>query len=413
MDIPPPPGPYAPPPGQQPWQQGQQVPPWQQGQQGPPWPPPGHAPYQQWPGPYSPYAKPQVNGFAIASLVCGLLCCVPAVGLVLGLVALAQIKKKGERGKGMAIAGSILSAIGILLLVLAVATGGAREFVEGFKEAARDSRQGAGAFPVDKGGCFDAPDGKLDSMRYAFQVDEVPCAGRHDGEVFASFRVSDTSYPGDDALVDRATAECTDLQWSYVQDSWTDFGDAELYYFVPDRTTWRQGDRHITCLFGAADPKHPLKGSLRRDATTLDADQLAYVKADRAFDEAYLSEPAAERVEDDLEGHKKWASRVDKGLAERARRLRAHDWPKAAQGHVDALVTETGKARKEWAKAAGATDADTFNDHYVAGLQQLGEKNAIAVRKSLGLATTSPRDATPEDGAESGLGEDHGEGEAV
>ncbi|WP_244165223.1 DUF4190 domain-containing protein, partial [Streptomyces silaceus] len=130
MDIPPPPGPYAPPPGgpqdppggpQDP--QGHAGPhgaPGPYGQPGAPWPPPGQVPYQRWPGPYSPYSRPPVNGFAIASLVLGILCFLPAVGLVLGLVALAQIKKKGERGKGLAIAGSVLSVVGVVLLVLAV-----------------------------------------------------------------------------------------------------------------------------------------------------------------------------------------------------------------------------------------------------------------------------------------------------
>ncbi|MFF1379628.1 DUF4190 domain-containing protein [Streptomyces sp. NPDC058308] len=405
MDIPPPSGPYAPPP------QGQT------GQQpGAPWVPPHgqvpyrQVPYRQWPGPYSPYSRPPVNGFAIASLVLGILCFVPAVGLVLGLVAFAQIKRKGERGKGLAIAGSILSVVGVLLLVLGVVTGGASAFMEGFREAARESRQGAGAFPVDKGGCFDAPDGKLDSMKYAFQVANVPCSGRHDGEVFAEFRVNHTRFPGEDAIAGLAETRCTDLQDDYVMDSWLDPGDAEIYFFMPDRATWRQGDRHVTCIFAAADREHPLKGSLRRDASTLDAHQLAYVKADRAFDKAYATAPEDELVENDLDGHKKWAARVDKGLAEQARQLRAHDWPAASRAHIDALVAEIGEGRKEWRKAAAASDADGFNEHQVAGVQRLGDKSAVAARKSLGLAVTSPRDATPEDGPESGLDEDHGGG---
>ncbi|MET8683569.1 DUF4190 domain-containing protein [Streptomyces sp. NPDC004732] len=374
-------------------------------------PPYGHSPYRQWPGPYSPYSRPPVNGFAIASLVLGILCFLPAVGLILGLVALAQIKKKGERGKGLAIAGSIISVVGVLLLVLAVATGGARDFAEGFRDAARESRQNAGAFPVGKGGCFDASDGKIDSMKYASEVDEVPCSQGHDGEVYASFRVNHTGYPGDADMRELAETRCTDLQFEYVMDSWADFGDAELYYFTPDRRTWGRGDRHVTCIFGASDPKQQLEGSLRSDATTLDADQLAYVKADRPFDEAYLQEaPAEERIEDDLEGHKKWAAGVDKGLGEQARRLRAHDWPAATQKHVDKLVAQIGKSRKEWVKAAGAPDADSFTEHYVAGLQGLGDKEAAAARKSLDLSTISPRDATPEDGPESGLDEEHGEG---
>ncbi|MET7357172.1 DUF4190 domain-containing protein [Streptomyces sp. NPDC005562] len=370
-------------------------------------PPPGPAPYQRWPGPYSPYSRPPVNGFAIASLVLGLLCFLPGVGLVLGLIALAQIKRKGERGKGMAVAGSILSVVGVLMLVLAVVAGGARDFMDGFREAARASRQDTGAFPVDKGGCLNAPEGRLDSMRFGYQVDEVPCAGPHDAEVFASYRVHQATYPGDGVLTGVAETKCADLQFAYVMDRWQDFGDADLYYFVPDRTTWRRGDRHVTCLFGAPDPDHPLKGTLRSDRTTLDADQLAYVTAEQSFERAYGKEPDAARVEDDLPGHKEWAAGVVKGLDERVRLLRAHDWPAGTRKRVDALVAAIGKGRTQWRKAAEATDADSYIDHYEAALAGIGDEQAVAVRKSLGLATTSPREAAPDGGAGSGPDEDH------
>lgn len=60
---------------------------------------PGPAPYF----PYGPRPPAAVNGVAIAALVFGILCFLPAVGLVLGVVALLQIKRRGERGKGMAV----------------------------------------------------------------------------------------------------------------------------------------------------------------------------------------------------------------------------------------------------------------------------------------------------------------------
>lgn len=73
------------------------------------------------------------NGMAVASLICGCVgflgtfCCltipfvglaVPLAGLVLGLVALSQLKANpGQEGKGMAIAGIILSAVGMLISI--------------------------------------------------------------------------------------------------------------------------------------------------------------------------------------------------------------------------------------------------------------------------------------------------------
>jgi hypothetical protein len=93
----------------------------------PPYPPPGYAP----PGYAAQYGQ-TTNGFAIASLVLGILGGVACFGwilaLVFGYVARSQIDASGgmQRGRGMAIAGIILGwvwgtlAIGYLVVVMAV-----------------------------------------------------------------------------------------------------------------------------------------------------------------------------------------------------------------------------------------------------------------------------------------------------
>jgi len=78
--------------------------------------------------PVAPVAK--VNGLAIASLACGLaqlafgpLATIPAI--VFGHMARYQIKRSGEQGAGLALAGLILGwaavILGILVLVLGMA----------------------------------------------------------------------------------------------------------------------------------------------------------------------------------------------------------------------------------------------------------------------------------------------------
>ncbi|MEV4183984.1 DUF4190 domain-containing protein [Streptosporangium canum] len=92
-------------------------------------PPPG--------GGYDPYgygAQPPRgnNGMAIAALIMGIaglfVCGVTSiVGIVLGHISLGQIKRTHEEGRGMAIAGLVLSYFGVacwlLVLVLALALG--------------------------------------------------------------------------------------------------------------------------------------------------------------------------------------------------------------------------------------------------------------------------------------------------
>lgn len=84
---------------------------------------------------YDPYrqATPSgTNGLAIGSLVTSilgtifgipltLLCwigfLVPVVGVILGVVSLNQIKTTGQSGRGMAIAGIVVGAVGLVLIV--------------------------------------------------------------------------------------------------------------------------------------------------------------------------------------------------------------------------------------------------------------------------------------------------------
>ncbi|MFF3816249.1 DUF4190 domain-containing protein [Streptomyces bluensis] len=395
MAIPPPPGPqqpqepqgpYPPPQGQTPPPPGQYPPPPGPGQSyGAPGQPYGY-PHHPWGQGYSPYSRPApVNGFAIAALVLGILCFLPLVGLVLGIVGLVQIKKKGERGKGMAVSGIVLSSIGAVLMTVSLATGGARAFWEGFEEAAREN---GSTFSVEKGECFNAPNGSLEG--YAYGVDTVPCDGEHDAEVFANFEIPGADYPGDDELTETADEKCYDLADAYAMDSWALPEYVDVYYFTPTRQSWGAGDREVTCMFGTTDENTGLTGSLRKDDSVLTGDQHAYLLAEALYNDALDTAPAGEYVEDDLPGHKEWASRVAGALDEQATKLRAHGWSDDVEqpvaDHADALE----RAREEWEKAAGAADADVFYEHYDKAYELVDGTTAVTARKALGLAVTPP-----------------------
>ncbi|WP_431960274.1 DUF4190 domain-containing protein [Actinacidiphila sp. bgisy160] len=346
--------------------------------------PPPYPSYPLQPAlPPAPQRAP-LNGLAVAALVTGLLCVLPVVGVVLGTIALMQIKRTGARGKGMAVTGLVLSAVGTLLCALVLA-GGAAAFVEGFKEGVREGARDDGAFSLRRGECFDTPGGDLEAP--TADMDTVPCARRHAGEVVGVFRLPGArAYPGDAELKDRVEDRCQRLADTYAMDSWAVPGDVKVYYYAPDRKTWKHGDREVTCVFGKE--KGTLKGTLRQDASTLDAHQAAYLEAANALNEAMAEGPEEEYVEDDLEGYRKWAGEVTVALATEARALQAHDWPAGAEEPVAALVAEAGKARAHWAKAAAAKDADAYYEHYEAADAHSGHQEAVRAREALGLATT-------------------------
>lgn len=96
----------------------------------PPPPPPGAGVPPPFPSPFSTvYGKP-THSLATWGLVCGILsycfCCmcvpVNVLGLVFSLVALIQINEQPDRfsGKGMAIAGLILSSLSILFFLFSL-----------------------------------------------------------------------------------------------------------------------------------------------------------------------------------------------------------------------------------------------------------------------------------------------------
>jgi hypothetical protein len=113
-----PPPPYAtpppplPPPPASPWAGG-----------GPSYQTPGYpAPGYGYGGGYPPPPSRRTNGLAIASLVssiAGLATCGigSIVGVVLGHIAVGQVKRSGEEGRGLAIAG-LAVGYGVLALVL-------------------------------------------------------------------------------------------------------------------------------------------------------------------------------------------------------------------------------------------------------------------------------------------------------
>jgi hypothetical protein len=121
--VPPPTAPTSPIPGQG-WPAAPPPPP----QYGPPmgYPGPYPTPYPQGYGGYPP-PRGGNSGMAIAAMVCGIcgfLCLIPGVvGIILGFVALPQIKRTGQGGRGMAITGIVVGSFWIVAFVLLIILG--------------------------------------------------------------------------------------------------------------------------------------------------------------------------------------------------------------------------------------------------------------------------------------------------
>jgi hypothetical protein len=81
-----------------------------------------HAPWSSSPGTgVAPATDRRANSLAVAALVCSVIPGLPQLAAIgLGIAALRQIRRSGERGTALAAAGLVIAMLGLLLTVLLV-----------------------------------------------------------------------------------------------------------------------------------------------------------------------------------------------------------------------------------------------------------------------------------------------------
>jgi hypothetical protein len=176
------------------------------------------------------------------------------LSVIFGIVALVQMRTRPYRGKGMAIAGLVLSGVWVLgfatLILVAIVSGADRDSSGQLTEAGSVSAQ-----QLRPGDCVkDLKDGED-----VLSVPAVPCAQPHEGEVFAVFALSGTTWPGDESVSQKAEEGCQDRFQSYAPAA--DFESLDLFVLQPTRQAWTRGDHEVTCI--ASDPAGKQTGSLR------------------------------------------------------------------------------------------------------------------------------------------------------
>lgn len=168
--------------------------------------PPGYPPV------YLPRSAPGTDGFAIASLILGIVGGF-LLSVVFGFVALSRIKRTGQGGRGLAIAGLVLSGLWVAIVAIAVAVAVATSA----DRSADGMVVGAGsvsAMDLRIGDCITNPAAGSDS-REVLSVAAVPCSQPHTGEVYALFDLPSASYPGEAAVFSQAETRCVDLVAGY------------------------------------------------------------------------------------------------------------------------------------------------------------------------------------------------------
>lgn len=233
--------------GQQPY--GQQPYPQQPPQWGPPQGPGGGPP------PYYPPQQPAAgtNGMAIAALILGIIGGI-ILAPIFGFIALSQIKRTGQRGREMAIAGIVLSGLWLLVIifgVVAIAASAPRasdgQITEGGSVSTTSLKVG------------DCVNGIGNSNNLA-SLPAAPCDQAHEGEVFAVFDLPPGDYPGQPEVENQATTECSTRLDAYAPSAATD-ENVGLFYLYPKARNWAAGDHEVVCV--ATSDSGPTTGSIR------------------------------------------------------------------------------------------------------------------------------------------------------
>ncbi|MEV7615485.1 DUF4190 domain-containing protein [Streptomyces sp. NPDC089799] len=252
MSIPPqPPSQPYPPSGPQPYPQAGPQPYPQAGPYGQP------APYGV-PGPQGYFPQPQkTNVLAVIAFVMSIVCAIPLVPIVLGLIALSQIRKGGEKGKGLAIAALVIHGLTIAFYAVFLTLGLSGALDDDPKRDTSGQITAPGASDVQdirKGDCFNTKDDLTkveegDGTQARLSVQTVPCDQPHEGEAYAVFNLDNGIYPGESKVVKIAEEKCGGQALAdYVGDAAKLPNNLEVFYYYPQAASWTLGDREVTCF---------------------------------------------------------------------------------------------------------------------------------------------------------------------
>jgi hypothetical protein len=156
--------------------------------------------------------------------------------------------RKGRRVSWLVTAGVVL-----VVIAVAAAAGALAVTTHGFRPKTVVTYRPAAVFSLRAGEC-------INSSSNGLSVTVLSCATPHQAEVFATFRLPGSSWPGTAAVQQQASSGCANRLAGYVNPDLLNAGLAQEYVY-PDQQAWQAGVRTVVCEVSAASG--PLSGSVR------------------------------------------------------------------------------------------------------------------------------------------------------
>ena len=161
----------------------------------------------------------------------------------------AEVQAGERRGVGRLVVAGVI----VVLVAVAAAAGVLVASTHGFRHKTVVTYRPAAVFSLRAGEC-------VNSSQNGLSVTILSCATPHEAEVFATFSLTGSSWPGDAAVQQRASSGCADRIAGYLNPQLLNAGLTQQYVY-PNQDAWRAGVRTVVCEVSAASG--PLSGSVR------------------------------------------------------------------------------------------------------------------------------------------------------
>ena len=193
------------------------------------------------------YPDEPVSKLAVAALVTSVIALVP-VAIACAVAALVGIRRSGRRGHGMATSALFLSAAWV---IVAGAVGAVGVLTHGFHKPVTIKYHEAAVFKLQTGDCVSSTSSAVVSL--------LPCYTPHEAEVFATFSLPATAWPGTATVAQDASSGCGDRLSGYLNPELAI--SLTQSYVYPDQVAWTAGTRTVVCEVRASSGN--LTGSVR------------------------------------------------------------------------------------------------------------------------------------------------------
>ena len=203
-------------------------------------------PTPQTPAPQAPAPRRRTDGVAVATFISGLIAAIP-VTLILGPMALIRIGRSGARGRALAITGLVLAGLWVVAAAIVAAAIITRPPPPKPVTLPR-------VFSLRPGQCLNSGSNGISGLQV------LSCSQAHGAEVFATFRVAGSHYPGATALQQQAREGCASRLSGYLNPQLAAASLAQSFVY-PDAGAWSAGERTVVCTVRSTSG--PLVGSVR------------------------------------------------------------------------------------------------------------------------------------------------------